>query len=94
MNDPTVEEVRKALVLWDYPSRRAVEWEDQVVLAEAARLFVDAAEPDIEAGVNAFWSHAADLLKPTIESSGIDRAVGLAIVAAHSDNNLIRRADR
>ena len=38
----------------------------------------------IELAVNTFWAHAADLLKPTVSSSGIDRAIELALVAVLS----------
>ena len=37
---------------------------------------------DYKAAKNAFWAHAADLLKPTVSSSGIDRAVDLAVDVA------------
>ena len=37
---------------------------------------------DVEVAVNTFWAHASDLLKPTVASSGIDRAIELAVTAA------------
>ena len=48
-------------------------------IIEAARRV---ANPDKKAAVNAFWAHAADLLRPTVSSTGIDRAVEHAVDAA------------
>ena len=92
MSDPTVEEVREAL---DITERSQFELVDvgeftkalDVVVA-AARLWVDAAEPDIEAVGNLIHAEIC-----------VDRCVGwhggtALIAAAFGDNNLIRRANR
>ena len=49
------------------------------VVTKAARRY---ANLDRHAAKTAFWAHAADLLKPTVSSTGIDRAVDLALDAA------------
>ena len=74
----------------DLPSRDAPYW-DGDVLTEAAHIvlaewrsgrLVDREAIDVEVAVNTFWAHASDLLKPTVASSGIDRAIELAVAAA------------
>ncbi len=50
-----------------------------LVLLDAAR---KVANPDYEAAINTFWAHATDLLAPTVYSTGIDRAVELAVKTA------------
>ena len=92
MSDPTVEEVREAL---DITERSQVELVDvgeftkalDVVVA-AARLWVDAAAPDIEAASKAVWGMQAssDLGNPKTLAEE-------AVAAAFGDNNLIRRAE-
>ena len=87
MSEPTVEEVREALVWFaqatdtelsddsNEPKLNAVEF--------AAQKWVDAAEPDIEAAVEARFNY--------ISTSRED--VTQIIAAAFGDNTLIRRAE-
>ena len=85
MSDPTVEEVREAL---DITERSQFELVDvgeftkalDVVVA-AARLWVDAAEPDTAAAIDARMNY--------ISTNRED--VSQIIAAAFGDNNLIRR---
>ncbi len=87
MSDPTVEEVREAL---DITERSQFELVDvgeftkalDVVVA-AARLWVDAAEPDTAAAIDARMNY--------ISTNRED--VSQIIAAAFGDNNLIRRAE-
>ena len=87
MSDPTVEEVREALTDWD-----ALDKDEGVepvaTLVAAARLWVDAAEPDIEAAAQTMTGgeyYTEDFHRETAK---------IAIAAAFGDNTLIRRADR
>ena len=101
MSDPTVEKVREA-VLW---AEEGQPYGPQIVaLVAAARLWVDAAEPDIEAaidGVLSYWltgasrdTWLADWWTTDDAAETAAELVKVVIAAAFSDNNLIRRADR
>ncbi len=106
MSDPTVEEVREAVNVWANSQDYSPEWFHAMeVLLVIARLFVDAAEPDIEAAGEAAWRVVAiekglidegfewdDLIASDSQSFWID--VGkAALAAAFGDNTLIRRAE-
>ena len=89
MTDPTVEEVREAL---DSFYGCTCSSSDDAIRVEifmtASRLFVDTAEPDIQAMRNLIHAEIC-----------VDRCVGwhdgtALLAAAFGDNNLIRRADR
>ena len=87
MSEPTIEEVKEVLVKWD--KHHGPDEPFMRPFVAAARLWVDAAEPDIEA--------VADALDGGIMTGPFEwrmnearRLMGLAL----GDNNLIRRADR
>ncbi len=65
--------------LWWSGSNDHQRHKDRQMFVEAARKYTN---PDKKAAVNAFWAHAADLLRPTVSSTGIDRAVEHAVDAA------------
>jgi len=87
MTEPTVEEVREALKRWS-------QWDDDDLsigkdhpfwpLMAAARLWVDAAEPNMEA--------VKDLLEQDLEVQLDIDEVRDYVAAAFGDNTLIRRA--
>ncbi len=53
--------------------------EHEQTVVEAARKYAD---PDYEAAIDRWWAEVGDLMKPTISSSAIDRAVENAIKTA------------
>ncbi len=107
MSDPTVEKVREALNRLD---RTVENWDRDEAIADvriavaAARLCVDAGQPDIEAaidGVLSYWltgasrdTWLADWWTTDDAAETAAELVKVVIAAAFSDNNLIRRADR
>ena len=109
MSEPTVEEVREALerglLAWEPTDWVKLDHADYELLVAVVRLFVDAAEPDIEAAGEAAWRVVAiekglidegfewdDLIASDSQSFWID--VGkAALAAAFGDNTLIRRAE-
>ena len=105
MTEPTVEKVREALEYYDRTVRPPMPAVD--LLAAAARLWVDAAEPNIEAMLRLLWEEFYSDMEGN--PSDLDEAweynkewsevqmVGLPerlLVAAFGDHTLIRRADR
>ncbi len=96
MSDPTVEEVREALDFWTTPQSQEQLMKPQSIppldaVLAAARLWVDAAEPDIEAAQQ-FLDAVINNLLPKRHNLAID--VTFVLAAAFGDNTLIRRADR
>ena len=94
MGEPTVEEVREALKwsadILDLRADDVPPWVYKILIT-TTRLWVDAAEPDIEA--------ARNILYPSIDGTPVADDVGwvetrAAIAAAFGDNNLIRRANK
>ena len=93
MSEPTVEEVREALDRW-------YQWDDDDLsigkdhpfwpMVAAARLWVDAAEPDYEAVASVkIWGDIGGIPPP------VDVRQAKSVVdVAFGDNTLIRRADR
>ncbi len=79
MSEPTVEEVREALKF------AAINTAEVHTLAKAARLWVDVAEPDIEAAIRT--------LDNEFRVGEPEEWMGKIIAAAFGDNNLIRRAE-
>ena len=89
MTEPTVEEVREALAMGPIgkdPSGRVA------VIEAAARLWVDAAEPDIEAAIARYQQ----MIESDMEGAdwNYDEFTAGIVAAAFGDNTLIRRADR
>ena len=96
MSEPTVEEVRTALELLNEAAAIVLPLEPDhdalIVVFDAARRFVDAAEPDIIAARDKITPMIADMLdsRGTIECAVVAQ---VAITAAFGDNTLIRRAE-
>ena len=89
MSEPTVEEVREALKLWDegwHPVSTEQDTKLMVKAFAAARLWVDAAEPDMGAAIDAANIDSDDF-------HGMDDYARSIIAAAFGDNNLIRRTE-
>ncbi len=90
MTDPTVEEVREALERYEkHPGLSLAD--DPDLFVAVTRLWVAAAEPDIEAIVEVL-NDAYGLVEGSLE---YNRSVAFAVIAAaFGGNTLIRRADR
>ena len=104
MSEPTVEEVKNALAWNTSLNIEAVLYDKEPSLVQpyldvvaAARLFVDAAEPDLEAADNAFvewFGYMVGAGYLTVNKPMADKQPDRQIIAAaFGDNNLIRRAE-
>ena len=93
MSEPTVEEVREALDAlpdaWPMGSNSPMKR-----IVAAARLWVDAAEPDIEAAAGKFYDLDSALATDLTGWARKQWAAKEAVAAAFGDHTLIRRADR
>ena len=94
MTDPTVEEVREAVRLVEMMNSPIERFrKGTTTVLAAARAWLDAPEPDIEAAIKAlgrFWYKDIPLPNQRV----YEEEARIAVAAAFGDNTLIRRADR